>query len=156
MPLMGKSEKRESGALSARRVPWQLPESEGGRRAARHVSVLAAVLLTALAGAPAGAVPGGDVETLPLGDYVCELPGDAGGAWRIRQPAEDFTVVTGSNYEVDGRRGSYLLTGDDLVMTSGPHDGKRYHRQSRGLLRRLGEDGKPGELRCVRSTHNNS
>ncbi len=122
----------------------------------RYVPILAAALLAALPAAPSRAVPGGEIGTLPLGFYVCELPGDAAGPWRIRVPEEDFTIISASNYRANGVRGSYLLTNDNVVMTSGPFDGKRYHRQSHGFLRLIGDDGEPGKLRCVLSTRNNS
>jgi len=122
----------------------------------RTVLVLAATLLAALPAAPSRAVPGGELATLPLGNYVCELPGDAAGPWRLRVLEEDFTIISASNYRASGGRGSYLLTNDSVVMTSGPFNSKRYHRQSHGFLRLVGDDGKPGELRCVLASRNNS
>lgn len=122
----------------------------------RYVLVLAAAVLASLPLAPSRAVPGGEIATLPLGAYVCELPGDAAGPWRIRVPEEDFTIINDSNYRADGERGSYLLTNDRVVMTSGPLGGKHYQRQSYGFLRLLDEDGEPGKLRCVLSSRNNS
>jgi hypothetical protein len=142
MPLMETSEIQESGALSARLAAWQ---SRGGIAAAA-LGAMAATLLAA----PAHAVPGGELGTMPVGVYLCELPGDAGGPWRVRQPDEDFEILGSSTYRAGGARGSYLLTSGQLVMTSGPFDGKRYDRQSRGFVR-LMEDGKPGKLRCVLS-----
>lgn len=105
-------------------------------------------MATAIA-VPAHAVPGGRIGTLPLGLYQCELPGDAAGPTRIHVPEADFTVVTASSYRAGGVRGSYLLTGDRAVITSGPHKGKSYHRVSRGYLRLVDEDGQPGKLRCI-------
>lgn len=122
----------------------------------RSLLLLMACLLAAFSAAPSSAVPGGEIKTLPLGTYVCELPGDAAGPWRIRVPEEDFAIINASSYRAGGVRGSYLLTNDRVVMTSGPLNGKRYHRQSFGFLRMLGTEGKPGKLRCVLSTRNNS
>lgn len=93
---------------------------------------------------------------MPIGDYACELPGDATGAAGLRQPAEDFAVVNASSYRAAGAMGSYLLSGDRLTMTSGPHRGKRFHRMSDGFLRRMGADGEDSSLRCVRRKRNNS
>ncbi len=119
----------------------------------RYAPLLAAATLAAFPAAPSGAVPGGEISTMPHGTYICELPGDAAGPWRIRKPEEDFTVIGASNYRVADSRGSYLLTGDLLTLTSGPFNGKRYHRQSYGFLRLIGEDGEPSKLRCVLSSH---
>jgi hypothetical protein len=122
----------------------------------RPTLLLAAAMLAGLSPSPSIAVPGGEIGTLPLGFYLCELPGDAAGPWRIRKPEEDFTVINASMYTAGSKRGSYLLTDRKVAMTSGPHKGKHYFRQSRGILRLIGEDGEPSELRCVLSTRNNS
>lgn len=114
---------------------------------------LAALLM--MLSAPLGATPGGEINTLPLGDYVCELPGDATGPAGHRVPAEDFSVVTASSYRAGEALGSYLLIDSQLTMTGGPHQGKRYHRQSGGFVRKLDEQGKPGDLRCVLRKRNN-
>lgn len=103
----------------------------------------------------AGAVPGGEIDTLEIGRYVCELPGDASGPAGRHVPSAGFTVVSASSYRANGRIGSYLLTGDKVVMTSGPHRGKRFHRLSRGFLRLIEPDGSDGRLRCVLATRNN-
>ena len=129
-------------ALSLRGACWQL----------RDLGLVAGLLFAP----PALAAPGGDIATLPIGDYICELPGDAAGPAGRHVPAEDFAVVTASSYRALGTLGSYLLTGRQLVMTSGVHKGKRYHRLSGGFLRRIGADGKDSSLRCVRHIRNNS
>lgn len=105
---------------------------------------------------PAGAVPGGQIDTLIQGRYDCELPGDALGATGVRQPEADFVVVHGSSYTAAGAKGSYLLTGDLVVMTSGPRRGERYNRISRGFLRKLAANGSESDLRCVLAGRNNS
>jgi hypothetical protein len=64
-------------------------------------------------------------------------------------PEADFTVISASSYRAHGTLGSYLLTGDQLVMTNGPHRGDRFVRQSRGFLRQVNRDGSEGLMRCV-------
>jgi hypothetical protein len=144
LPQMEKSRWSGSGpksrALSARRRLWQLGAGP----------TLACALVS-----PLTAAPGGEIGTMPLGDYICELPGDATGPAGLRQPGEDFTVVNASSYRAAGVMGSYLLTGDRLTMTGGPHHGKRYERQSDGFVRMLDDRGEPGALRCVRRKPNN-
>jgi hypothetical protein len=142
---MRSSRSRGWRALSLRGAFWQLRDL-----------VLGAGAALALTAAPALAAPGGDIATLPIGDYICETPGDAAGPAGRHAPAEDFAVVTASSYRALGTLGSYLLTGDQLVMTSGVHRGKRYHRVSTGFLRKIGPDGKDSALRCVRRKRNNS
>ena len=44
---------------------------------------------------------------------------------------------------------------DDLVLTSGPKRGQKFHRISANFLRKLGPDGKDSDLRCVRRVINN-
>ena len=140
MPAQKTGQEQESRALSA-------------GKCFRQAGAIALALL--LAG-PVTAAPGGDMETLPIGDYVCELPGDATGPAGLHVPVEDFTVVTASSYRSAGAMGSYLLAEDQLIMTSGPLKGKRYNRQSEGFLRKLDDQGNPGDLRCVRRKRNNS
>jgi hypothetical protein len=118
----------------------------------RQAQVAALALLMA---APLSAAPGGALDTMPLGDYVCELPGDATGPAGHRVTVEDFSVVTASSYRAGDALGSYLLVGEQLTMTGGPHVGKRYKRQSGGFVRKLDEQGKPGDLRCVLRKRNN-
>lgn len=142
---MRSSRSPEWRALSLRSAFWQLRDLAGGAAIALALTTTAAL-----------AVPGGDIATLPIGDYICELPGDAAGPAGRHVPEEDFAVVTASSYRARGSLGSYLLTGERLVMTSGVHRGKRYHRLSDGFLRKLGPDGKDSQLRCVRRKRNNS
>ena len=113
------------------------------------------LLLFALVAAPAFAAPGGPIGTLPLGVYRCELPGDAAGPVGVRVAKEDFTIANASSYAAEGGRGTYLLTGDVLAMTSGPKAGQRFRRLSDGFLRRIEPDGSDGPLRCVRGVVNN-
>ena len=139
-------------ALSARSAAWQ---SRLARIALAFAAVLAAAI-SAASPAPLSAAPGGELDTLPIGDYICELPGNVIGPAGLRVPEEDFTVVTASSYRAGGVLGSYLLTGEQLTMTGGPHRGKRYKRLSTGFVRKLDAAGTPGDLRCVRRNPNNS
>lgn len=108
-----------------------------------------AALAIALACHAAQAVPGGEIGTLPTGRYFCEKPGDVTGLVAVRVPEGDFRVLTSSSYAVNGKRGSYLLTGDRMVMTGGPFEGRAFARSSVGYLRQLESAGEPGEIRCV-------
>ena len=144
MPGQKPGQAQESRALSA------------GRYVRQAQAVGLALLLSGLLAGPVAAAPGGDIETMPIGDYVCELPGDVTGPAGVHVPGEDFTVVTASSYRAGTEMGSYLLVGDQLTMTGGPLLGKRYRRQSEGFVRKLDDRGNPGDLRCVRRKRNNS
>jgi hypothetical protein len=115
-----------------------------------------AILLLLLATGPALAAPGGPIDRLQSGSYVCELPGDATGPAGIRAPEHDFAVVNSSTYTMGRASGTYLVTGDLVAMTSGPKRGQKFHRLSDNFLRQIGPDGKDGPLRCVRQVVNNS
>ncbi|MDE1466867.1 elongation factor P [Aurantiacibacter sp. D1-12] len=106
------------------------------------------VMLGTLAAVPALAQ--GQIGTVERGRYVCEMPGDAGGAVGIEQPEENFTIRSASRYSSPQGNGTYLRRGNTLTMTSGPRNGDRYRIQSDGFLRKI-VDGEPGRLRCVRS-----
>jgi hypothetical protein len=113
-------------------------------------AILAAFALIAVApSTPAGAVTGGELGTVELGRYVCELAGDASGPVGRHVPEADFSIVTTSSYRVDGRSGSYLRTGDRVVFTSGPRDGERYRWLRSGFLRRSEANGSDSPMRCV-------
>jgi len=144
---MPESNVPESRALSVRRRFWQSPVAEGAGVVV--LATIAALAWLAVA-APAGAVPGGQIGTLETGKYYCELPGDAAGPVGRHVPEADFRVISASSYEAGGRIGSYLLTGERVTMTSGPHQGRKFHRIGRGFLRAVEADGSDGALRCVR------
>lgn len=110
-------------------------------------ALLPALLL--LVAAPAVAAPGGAMWTVPQGRWTCELPGDATTP-PTPQPEHNFSVVPDSSYVVGGLRGTYLLLGKKLTMTSGPFAGRRFDRVGLSLIR-LDPDGKRGALRCVRA-----
>ena len=107
------------------------------------LGVLAAVAVPAAAGAQ------GAIAPLQRGSYVCEMPGDAAGRAGHPVPEASFSVVNASTYAKDGQRGSYLLRGDRVTMTSGPLKGASYERMRGGFLRKI-EGGEAGRLRCVR------
>lgn len=106
--------------------------------------------LGALLACPAVAAPGGPIDTVHRGSYTCSLPGDATGPAGFPVPEEAFEVLNGSSYASVEGRGSYLLTGDMLVMTSGPKRGERFNRLSNNFLRKLAANGGESTLRCVR------
>lgn len=114
--------------------------------------VLALIALCATS--PAFAVPGGTLDTLPHGKYTCEKPGNALGAVGIHVPEADFTVINSSGYRTPQGTGIYLLTGDQLVFTSGPKKGVKFRRVSDGFLHLLAPDGSETTLRCVRGLAN--
>jgi hypothetical protein len=122
----------------------------------RRVLPAAAAAVTLIAAAPPAPVPGGLIGTLDVGKYTCEMPGVAGGPIRVAASEFDFTVVHGSSYRAEGKRGSYLLTGDTVVMTGGKLKGLKLHRISGGFLRRVEANGQDGEMRCVLATPGNS
>ncbi len=99
---------------------------------------------------PALAAPGGPIDTVHRGGYACSLPGDATGPAGVPIPEEAFEVISGSSYATAEGRGTYLLTGDLLIITSGPKRGERFRRLSNNFLRKLAPDGTEGPLRCVR------
>ena len=102
------------------------------------------------------ATKGGLLDTLPRGNFTCELPGDANGAVGQPAPQASFYVMNGSSYSTDAGEGSYLLTGDTVVMTSGPLQGAKYHRMTDRFLRVVDADGNQSRLRCVLGTINNA
>jgi hypothetical protein len=109
-----------------------------------------------LATGPALAAPGGPIATLLPGRYICELPGDATGPAGLRQDDESFVVLNATSYTASGGRGTYLVTGEVVTITSGPKNGQRFRRISDNFLRRIGPDGQDSTLRCVRGVVNNS
>ena len=121
----------------------------------RRIAIIAATIAAIAAASPAAAVPGGALGTLPLGNYVCEWPGDATGPVGLRAPEADFAIINASSYATAAGTGTYLLTGDVVAMTSGPQYGTRYHRMLSGFLRRIEADGKDGRLRCILRVVNN-
>ena len=111
----------------------------------KGLSILGLVAALSAAGASAQ----GPIGTLERGAYVCELPGDASQEAGIRQPEADFAIVGASRYSSSQGGGTDLRRGDMVIFTSGPRKGETYAVISPAFLRRT-DDGRPGELRCVR------
>ena len=117
---------------------------------------IALPLILLASAAPALAVPGGPIGQLDPGTYLCELPGDAGGAVGLHVTGEDFEIVNANTYRTATGRGTYLLTGNVLTFTSGPKYGETFHRITNGFLRKSDSSGADTKLRCVRRVMNNS
>lgn len=137
----------QSGALSVGSAIWQ-----SSSLASRLACGLAVALIVA---SPAQAGPEGPVFTVKRGDYSCELPGTALTEAGLRRPEEDFTIRQGSIYTTAAGRGSYLATGNEIRMTTGPKAGQRFRRESENFLRKLTADGQESDLRCIRRVLNN-
>lgn len=116
----------------------------------RRVLFFAAALAMCTTGSLA-ARPG-PIATLTLGRYVCERPAEPGSQAAVTDPDASFAVTTASRYVApDGTRGTYLLTGDTVEMTSGSLAGTRLVRLRESFLRVLDADGSPGKTRCILS-----
>lgn len=152
---MDKSDKLNPAALSRGRAAWQCRLVGAG---------LVGAMMAVLAG-PAGAATQpmapdptmafGDLSTLRLGHYACEIPGDVGSVAAIAQPAFDFDVAHSSSYRTDSGEGSYLVVNGNVTLTNGPLAGLRFRRITPNFLRRLNDDGSEGRMRCVRRVRNN-
>lgn len=113
--------------------------------------VLFLIPLLLCATGPLAARPG-PLATLTLGRYICERPTDPGSQSAVTDAAASFAVTTASRYvAADGTRGTYLLTGDMVEMTSGMLVGTRLVRLREGFLRVVEADGTPGKTRCILS-----
>ncbi|MCR2834020.1 hypothetical protein NSO95_08685 [Qipengyuania sp. RS5-5] len=94
----------------------------------------------------------GPLATLPHGEYVCSLPGDAGGsAWEVL-PGKGFTIENASTYRTEAGAGVYLMTGNRVVFTRGPMKGMQFDRIGNSTLQWIDEAGKPGRVRCTRGS----
>jgi len=134
--------KARSGALSGPKAIWQSCCALG----------LAGF---AVFSAPAQAGPEGPTYTVRRGEYACEMPGTALTEAGLRRAEEDFTIRQGSMYSTAQGRGSYLATGDEIRMTTGPKKGERFRRVSENFLRKLTSEGRETDLRCIRRVANN-
>ena len=109
------------------------------------------VLLALCAVTPLSAKPG-PLATLALGRYVCERPAEPGSQTAVTDAEASFTITTASRYVAsDGTRGTYLLTGDTVEMTSGTLTATRLVRLRENFLRVLDSEGVAGPTRCVLS-----
>jgi hypothetical protein len=94
--------------------------------------------------------PGGLLRTLLKGYWICESAGDAVSA-PTPYPQDSFRVIADSGYRTSaGQTGTYLLTGNDMLMTTGPFRGRKYLLIGQGILHPIGPDGKRTTDRCVR------
>lgn len=118
---------------------------------AKASTFLALGLIAALP-QPALAAPGGQLRTLLAGAWLCEHQGDAEAPAQTL-PAESFRVIADSSYRLaSGQSGSYLLLGNDLVMTTGPLRGRKYRLVGFGILHPLDSNGIRTTDRCVRQS----
>lgn len=134
--------KAQSGALSGRKTIWQSCCALG----------LAGIAVFSV---PAQAGPEGPAFTVRRGEYACEMPGTALTSAGLRRAEEDFTIRQGSIYSTSEGRGSYLATGDEIRMTTGPKQGQKFRRVSDNFLRKLTSEGKETDMRCIRRVANN-
>lgn len=108
-------------------------------------------MLLVLPAVPAAATPGGKLDTLQRGRYVCALPGDALAEAVVVLQDKGFVIDNGSTYHTESGTGTYLLLGDEVRFTRGPMNGMRFQRTSPASLRWIDENGQPGRVRCVRN-----
>lgn len=103
----------------------------------------------AMSGAPA--VAQGRLGLLPQGEYICSLPGNAGGAAWQEVPEQSFTVTGSSGYRMESGKGTYLKEGKRVTFTRGPLRNRRMLQVSPGMLQEIDRDGNLGRLRCHRT-----
>jgi hypothetical protein len=60
-----------------------------------------------------------------------------------------FSIVNASSYRDEHIVGSYLRTGDSVVLTSGVRAGERYRVVSTATLQRVDAKGTDTPVRCV-------
>lgn len=113
------------------------------------IRTLLALFLALAAPGIADAAPGGAMRVLLKGYWACEAGGDATSPPRP-MPQDSFRVIADSSYVLaDGTAGTYLLLGQDVVMTSGPFHARRYALVGQGMLHPIDAQGNRGEERCV-------
>lgn len=121
------------------------------RRTLIIVAMLCAAAPLSARTGPSAARPG-PLATLTLGRYICERPAEPGLQTAVTDAAASFAVTTASRYvAADGTRGTYLLTGNEVEMTSGTLAGTRLVRLRESFLRVVEADGTPGKTRCILS-----
>lgn len=114
------------------------------------MTLLAPLFSAALAAPLLVSAPGGSLDTLPRGTYVCSYPGDAGGpAWTV-VPDREFSIGNGSSYRTKDGAGTYLYAGKTVRFTRGPMKGLMFERTADVTLREVGARGERGRLRCIR------
>lgn len=114
-------------------------------------SLLPALALGAAFAATGAPAADGPLGTLPLGRYLCELPGDAAGPASIPVEGAWFDIVNASSYAAEGGNGTYLLTGKNLVFTRGPMRGARFERTGMRALKRVDLTGPLAKMRCIKT-----
>lgn len=92
----------------------------------------------------------GKLGTLPHGEYVCSIPGDAASSAWIELPDKRFTIDNASTYHTDVGSGTYLMTGSNVVFTRGPMNGMRFEKTGSQTLRWIDDKGDLSRVRCVR------
>lgn len=113
-------------------------------------SLFSTAVILFVVSAPAVAVSGGMLDTIPRGHYVCEMPGDAATTRGILMPDHDFEITNSSTYRTPKGGGTYLRTGDDVRITSGPKKGEHYEMKSDRYMRLLDAKGAETGMRCVK------
>ncbi|EAQ30004.1 elongation factor P [Erythrobacter sp. NAP1] len=93
---------------------------------------------------------GGMLRTMPLGDYQCAMPGDAGGQAFVEVSDENFRISTASRYFSSDGDGTYIMRGTNLTFTRGPKKGERFLRVGDNQLRKLTDAGERSKLLCTR------
>lgn len=116
-----------------------------------HIIYALAASLALVSGGPALAQPAGKLETLPLGQYRCSVPGSAAGQAWLPVEAMDFVIGNASSYTSNDGSGTYLATAKMVTFTRGPMKGVRLERRTNSILQKREADGELGRLRCVRS-----
>lgn len=106
-------------------------------------------LLALAAPTAAHAAPGGAMRVLLKGYWACEVGGDATSPPRPA-PQDSFRVIADSSYVLaSGAAGTYLLLGQDMVMTSGPFRARHYELVGQGMLHPVDAKGTRTDERCV-------
>ena len=116
----------------------------------RLTATALAACLAMIGSGPALAQPAGKLETLPLGQYRCSVPGSAGGQAWIPVAGMDFVIGNASSYSTSEGSGTYLATAKMVTFTRGPMKGVRFDRRVGSILQKREADGTLGRLRCVR------
>ncbi len=116
-----------------------------------NVKRLSYPILAAAALAAAPSLAQGRLGLLPQGEYVCALPGNAGGAAWNEVQGRNFAITGASSYKAGNGSGTYLLEGKRVTFTRGPMKGMKMMRVSSGMLQEVRRDGKLGRLRCHRA-----
>lgn len=140
-------------ALSLARFPGQAGwRTRPWRDIPAEMKASLIILLAALVLSPAiaHAADGNRLKTMPHGVYECAFPGDAGGP--VWEPITEagFVISHTSAYRTEEGRGTYLLKGKDLVITSGPKRGERYRRTGDAELKLIDDVGNLTGLICVK------